>query len=346
MTDAADPSRPPRAYWTVEPGRGELRPAPLPAPGPGEVLVRALRSGISRGTESLVHRGKVPERVRERMRAPFQEGELPGPVKYGYLSVGVVEQGPAELLGRRVFCLHPHQERYVVPVEAVTPVPDDVPSDRAVLTGSVETAVNALWEAAPRLGDRVAVVGAGMIGACVAALLARFPLGRLQLVDPQPGRAALAARLGVAHVLPQDAAGECDLVLHASSTAAGLARGLELLGDEGELIELSWYGEDDPVVPLGADFHARRLQIRASQVGAVAAARRARRTPADRLATALEALRDPRFDALLSGGSSFEELPATMARLAGAPSDVLCHVVAYDQPRPGPAPTEETACSP
>jgi threonine dehydrogenase-like Zn-dependent dehydrogenase len=319
-----------RAYWTAEPGRGELRGAPLPEPGADEVLVRALRSGISRGTESLVHRGLVPQRVHERMRAPFQEGGFPGPVKYGYLSVGTVEEGPEGLLGRRVFSLHPHQDRYVLPASAVTPVPDEVPSDRAVLAGSVETAVNALWEAAPRLGDRVAVVGAGMIGACVAALLARFPLARLQLVDPQPSRAALGERLGVEHVLPADAAGECDVVVHASSTAAGLARGLELLGDEGELIELSWYGDDDPAVPLGADFHARRLQIRASQVGAVAPARRARRTTADRLATALEALRDPRFDALLSGSSSFEELPATMARLAEGSSDVLCHVVHYD----------------
>jgi threonine dehydrogenase-like Zn-dependent dehydrogenase len=169
-----------------------------------------------------------------------------------------------------------------------------------------------------------------MIGASTAALLARFPLDRLQLVDPQPSRGELARRIGVEHVAPEDAAGECDVVVHASSTAAGLARGLELLGDEGELIEMSWYGDEDPAVPLGADFHARRLQIRASQVGAVAAARRARRTTADRLATALDALRDPRFDALLSGSSRFEQLPGTMDRLAGGSSDVLCHVVTYD----------------
>lgn len=332
MTDAAQlpaGDRTCRSYWTVAPGRGELRTGPLPAPGPDDVEVRTLRSGISRGTESLVHRGLVPERVRERMRAPFQEGEFPGPVKYGYLAVGVVEHGPEELVGRRVFGLHPHQDRWVVPASAVTPVPDDVPDDRAVLAGPVETAVNALWEAAPRFGDRVAVVGAGMIGACVAALLARFPLARLELVDPQPVRAELARRLGVEHVLPEGAAGECDVVVHASSTAAGLARGLELLGDEGELIEMSWYGDDDPAVPLGADFHARRLQIRASQVGVVAPARRARRSTAERRAAALDALRDPRFDALLTGSSSFEELPATMARLAEGPPGALCHVVTY-----------------
>ncbi|MGB8385386.1 MAG: hypothetical protein WCG47_29805, partial [Dermatophilaceae bacterium] len=190
------------AYRSVEPGRGELRREVLGRPADGEALVRAVRSGVSRGTESLVHRGLVPEGVRGLMRALFQVGEFPGTVKYGYLSVGVVEDGPLPLPGRRVFCLHPHQDRYVVPAAALSVVPDEVPSDRAVLAGPVETAVNALWDAAPRFGDRVAVVGAGMIGASVAALLRRFPLDRLQLVDPDPQRTALAAALGVDLVTP------------------------------------------------------------------------------------------------------------------------------------------------
>jgi Zn-dependent alcohol dehydrogenase len=178
------------AYWTTSPGHGELRTYELAPPGEGEALVRTLHSGVSRGTELLVHRGGVPPDVAERMRAPFQEGDLPGPVKYGYLSVGVVEQGPAELDGRTVFCLYPHQDRYVVPAGALTPVPDGVPARRAVLAGTVETAVNAVWDAAPRLGDRVAVVGAGMVGVAVAALLRTFPLGRLQLVGVDVRRAA------------------------------------------------------------------------------------------------------------------------------------------------------------
>ena len=192
-----------RAYWTVEPGRGEIRTEEIGTPGAGAALVRTTRSGISRGTESLVHRGEVPASVRDLMRAPFQEGDLPGPVKYGYLSVGVVEQlgsgvdasRGADLLGRRVFCLHPHQDAYIVPVQALTPIPDDVPDDRAVLAGAVETALNAVWDAAPRYGDRVAVVGGGTIGACIAALLRQFPLGRLELIDPDPARAAVAEAL-------------------------------------------------------------------------------------------------------------------------------------------------------
>jgi threonine dehydrogenase-like Zn-dependent dehydrogenase len=250
-------------------------------------------------------------------------------VKYGYLSVGLVEQGPRELLGRPVFCLFPHQDRYVVPAVALTPLPPGVPARRAVLAGTVETAVNALWDAAPRLGDRVAVVGAGMVGCAVAALLRSFPLQRLQLVDVDPGRRSVADTLGVDFVEPADAVVECDLVLHASGSSAGLARSLELLGDEGEVIELSWYGTRDASVPLGAAFHARRLAVRASQVGQVAAARRARRTHADRLGLALELLRDDAFDALLTGASPFAELPGTMARLASGQLRALCHVVDY-----------------
>src|SRR5436190_1380538 len=162
------------AFWLRTPGYGEIRPVSLPEPGPDDVLVRTLRSGVSRGTETLVFRGGVPPDQYTAMRAPFQEGEFPGPVKYVYLSVGTVEQGPPGLRGHTVFCLYPHQTAYVVPASAVAVVPEDVPPTRAVLAGTVETAVNAMWDAGPLLGDRIAVVGAGMVGCCVARLLARF----------------------------------------------------------------------------------------------------------------------------------------------------------------------------
>src|SRR3954453_16849778 len=221
------------AFWLRAPGHGEIRRVPLPPPGPGDVLVRTLRSGGRRGTETLVWSGGVPESQYDRMRAPYQEGELPGPVKYGYLNVGVVEHGPAELRGRTVFCLYPHQSAYVVPADAVTVVPDDVPAARAVLAGTVETAVNALWDAAPLVGDRVAVVGAGMVGCCVARLLARFPALDVTLVDVDPSRADIADALGVGFAAPADAAGDRDLVVHTSATSAGLQTSLDLLAPEG-----------------------------------------------------------------------------------------------------------------
>ncbi|WP_328836179.1 zinc-binding alcohol dehydrogenase [Streptomyces europaeiscabiei] len=319
-----------KAFWLRSPGQGEIREETLAEPGENEVLVRALYSGVSRGTETLVFRGQVPENQHATMRAPFQEGEFPAPVKYGYLSVGRVEEGPDALVGRTVFCLYPHQSRYVVPVSAVTVVPESVPAARAVLAGTVETAVNALWDAAPLIGDRIAVVGGGMVGCSVAALLARYPGVRVQLVDADPARAEIARALGVDFALPGDALGECDLVVHASANETGLVRSLELLAAEGTVIELSWYGDRRIALPLGEAFHSRRLTIRSSQVGTVSPAGRVGRTYADRLALALELLADARFDALVTGECAFEELPDVMPKLASGELPGMCHRVRYD----------------
>jgi len=318
-----------RAFWLRSPGQGEIRTVTVARPDADHVLVRTLHSGVSRGTETLVFRGGVPPSQYATMRAPFQEGDFPGPVKYGYLNVGIVEEGPADLLGRTVFCLYPHQTRYVVPATAVTVVPDAVPAARAVLAGTVETAVNALWDAAPLVGDRIAVVGAGMVGCGVAAVLAGFPGARVQLVDADPRRAAVAGALRVDFALPADAADGCDLVVHASATSEGLARSLELLAAEGTVIELSWYGDRPVRVPLGEHFHSRRLTVRSSQVGTVAPARWGRRSYADRLALALELLADPTFDALISGECDFAELPVVLPRLASGELPALCQLVNY-----------------
>jgi threonine dehydrogenase-like Zn-dependent dehydrogenase len=318
-----------RAFWVRTPGEGEIRSVPLPEPGPDEVVVRTLYSGVSRGTETLVFCGGVPHSQYATMRAPFQEGEFPAPVKYGYLAVGVVEHGPADLRGRTVFCLHPHQTRFVVPAAAVTPVPDDVPAGRAVLAGTVETAVNAVWDAAPLVGDRIAVVGGGMVGCSVAAVLAGIPGARVELVDVDPARAGVAAALGVGFASPDDALGDCDLVVHASATEAGLVRSLELLAAEGEVVELSWYGDRRVSLPLGEAFHPRRLTVRSSQVGTVSP-RRASRGYAGRMALALRLLADPRFDALVGGEHAFDELPALLPRLAAGELPALCVRVRYD----------------
>lgn len=320
-----------RAFFVVTPGRGEIRGVDLPPPGHDDVLVRTLHTGVSRGTESLIFAGRVPAAERAQMRAPFQDGELPGPVKYGYLNVGVIEEGPARLVGRTVFSLYPHQTAFVVPASAVTPVPEGVPARRAVLAGTVETALNGLWDAAPLIGDRVTVIGAGMVGCCVARLLAGIPGVEATLVDVLPERAATAAALGVEFATPEQAARERDVVLHASASETGLQLALDLLGAEGTVVELSWYGTRPVTLHLGGAFHSRRLRLVASQVGAVAAPRRARRTAADRLRLALELLRDPAYDALLTGSSPFCELPSVMPALADGTLPALCHTVEYGE---------------
>jgi NADPH:quinone reductase-like Zn-dependent oxidoreductase len=329
VTDALAGAVPAREFWIVAPGSGEIRSLVLPPLAAGAVRVAALVSGISRGTESLVFLGKVPESQYQAMRCPFQDGAFPFPVKYGYASVGRVEAGPGALVGRRVFCLHPHQDRYDVPVDAVLPIPDAVPDERAALAANMETAINALWDAAPLVGDRIAIVGAGVVGGLTAALAARLPGTRVTLVDTNPRRRDLAAALGCDFAAPDDAPRDADLVIHASGSEAGLATALGLAGFEATVLELSWYGATAVAVPLGEAFHSRRLTLRASQVGAVAPARRARWSRRQRLALALELLADPVYDHLLTGESSFAELPVALALLASSPGDALCRIVRY-----------------
>lgn len=317
------------AFWTLAPGNGALREETLPEPDTSGVLIRTRFSAISRGTEALVFNGRVPPSEYERMRAPFQAGEFPGPVKYGYASVGTVERGPAGLLGRDVFCLYPHQDRYVVPAEAVLLLPESVPPERAVLAANMETAINGLWDAGPRMGDRIAVIGAGVVGALVAYLCARIPGTRVQLIDVEPRRAQLAQALDVPFCAPAAAQGDNDLVIHASGTPQGLRAGLALTGQEATLIEMSWFGQQEVGLPLGEAFHARRLTLRSSQVGTVSPARSARWDHRRRLTLALDLLADTRLDALISDESDFHDLPALMPRLAAKAGGALCHRLRY-----------------
>ncbi len=318
-----------RALWLVEPLRGELREQSLVPPAPGEVLVRALYSGISRGTESLVWRAAVPESERERMRCPFQEGSFPYPVKYGYSSVGRVEAGPSELCGRLVHCLYPHQTSYVVPASAVVVVPPSIPPRRAVLTANMETALNAVWDAQVRIADRASVVGAGVVGSLVAALLRRIPAVDVELIDSRPERQQLAAALGVRFSAPQQASRERDVVFHTSGSGAGLATALSVCAEGTSVIELSWYGSEPVLLELGGAFHSRRLGLAASQVGSVSRQARARFDFSSRRALALSLLDDGAVDGLLDGESAFDERPHVMPELIRRDSGRLCHVVVY-----------------
>ena len=316
-------------FWIQSPGHGEIVQATLGAACEGDVLVAARYSGISRGTESLVFRGDVPSSLYADMRAPFQEGEFPGPVKYGYSSVGDVIEGPAEWRGRSVFCLFPHQDRYRVPIAAVTPLPADVPAPRAVLAANMETAVNVAWDAGPSVGDRVVVVGAGVVGLLVAWLFRHMAGIDLTVVDLNPARAEVADALGLSCVTEPPVDTDADLVVHASGQPEGLVTALSVAGVEATIVEASWYGTRQVRLPLGERFHARRLTLRSSQVGRLSPTRVPRWTHGRRLALALNLLRADELDVLISGESRFDELPAVMASLAEEPGDTLCHRIRY-----------------
>jgi len=321
-----------RQFWIREPGHAEIVTSDLAPRQADEVLVRAMYSGISRGTESLVFRGEVPPSQARAMRAPFQEGEFPGPVKYGYASVGTVEEGDgaaSALVGRPVFCLYPHQDRYCVPADAVVPVPDGVPPGRAVLAANLETAVNGLWDARPSAGDRIVVIGAGVVGLLVAWLCRQLPGTEVTIVDVNPAKASAAERLGVTFATEVPDEADADLVVHASGQADGLRRALVAAGLEATVLEMSWYGNRLVPVALGEAFHARRLTLRSSQVGRVPSSRASRWSRARRLRLALGLLGDDRLDVLINGESAFDQLPDVLARLSATPGDTLCHRVCY-----------------
>jgi NADPH:quinone reductase-like Zn-dependent oxidoreductase len=315
-----------RALWHVAPGQAELRACVLPDPGEGSLRVRALVSAISRGTERLVHHGRVPPEVAETMRCPMQEGAFAFPVKYGYCLVGRAQDGT------RVFCLHPHQEEAVIPATFCARVPDSVPDARAALAANMETALNALWDAAPLAGERAMVIGAGVVGLLAAFLLARIPGVVVTVVDRDGAKRALAESFGARFALPEEAPADQELILHASASEAGLALALDRAAFEARILELSWFGAARPALPLGAAFHHRRLRLLSSQVGHVSPAMRGRRSHAERLALALALLDDPRLDALLGPFVPFAELPARIGALLdpppGAPQP-LCPIVTY-----------------
>jgi NADPH:quinone reductase-like Zn-dependent oxidoreductase len=318
-----------QAFWVRSPGSAGIQPEALAPLTPGEVQVRTLFSGISRGTESLVFSGSVPQSQYEAMRAPFQSGDFPGPVKYGYISVGVIEEGPADRIGEQVFCLFPHQDRYRVPASAALPLPADLPPARAVLAANMETAINALWDAAPMVGDRIVIIGAGVLGFLTAWLCRQIPGAGITLVDVNPARRDIADAWGLAFALQADAESGADLVIHASGNPAGLEQALNAAGPEGTIVELSWYGDRRVTLPLGEAFHSRRLMLKSSQVGRVPPHRSARWSFRRRLMLALDLLRDERLDRLITGESPFDELPAVMEKLATHPGDSLCHRIRY-----------------
>lgn len=318
-----------QALWTVDRGIAELRPTPLPAPREDEVVIRTLWSGLSRGTERLVFNGDVPPAEYARMRAPLMEGNFPFPVKYGYAAVGLVEDGPGDLMGKTVFALAPHQERLVVPRSLLAVVPAGVPARRATLTANMETALNAVWDSGAGPGDGIVVVGAGIVGLLITHLVAAIPGTEVCVIDADDSRQGIAQQLGAEFRLPDQAGDAADVVFHTSASAAGLSTALAAAGFEARVIEVSWYGDRPVAAPLGAGFHSQRLQLISSQVGSVATSRRSRWDYARRRDMALALLNAPVLDTLITEDIAFTDLAAAMPRLLAPGAPGLQTVIRY-----------------
>jgi threonine dehydrogenase-like Zn-dependent dehydrogenase len=320
-----------RAVWYVDRGKAELRTTPLQAPTPGFALVKTLFTGISRGTERLILSGSVGASEWSRMKAPMQDGQFPFPVKYGYCAVGEVAAGPQDLLGRTVFCLHPHQDQFVAPVDMLTPVPDNIPARRATLAANMETALNALWDSGAAPADRIVIVGAGVLGLLIASVATKLPGASVTVIDIAEDRRAIIESLGARFTTAAPYPEGADVVFHTSVSAAGLNTAIDCAGFEGTVVELSWYGDRDVPVRLGGGFHSQRLKLVSSQVGHISVGHRARWTYRRRLEAALKLLDDARLDALVADEIAFADAAQELPRILATGAGGLAPVIRYDQ---------------
>jgi len=324
-----------RTVWFERPGVASLRREPLREPGPLEVRVRALCSGVSAGTERRVLLGRVPPAARALMALPTMRGAFELPVAYGYATVGVVEaEGPVTLgasprppglpgerLGERVFVLHPHQDVFVVPASALRPLPPGPPAERLVLAANLETAVNVVWDAEIGLGDRVVVSGSGVVGLLIARLCRRAGAAAVLAIERDPARAALAVALGATASVPSAVAAgaeiaAADVLIEASGAPEVLAALVAHAGPGARVVVASWYGDEVVGLPLGGTFHPHRLTLRSSQVANLDPRRQGRWTHERRWALAGELLADEGLDALIAPSTPLEEAPALYAELA------------------------------
>ncbi|MEM1265092.1 MAG: zinc-binding alcohol dehydrogenase [Pseudomonadota bacterium] len=314
--------------WSTAQGVMEIREEEVTRSETG-VLLRTLYSGVSRGTEATVLAGRVPPDLADAMRVPHQGGAFPFPVKYGYSLVGEVSDGPPDMRGKMAFALHPHQTQAALDRAAVHLLPDTLPPRRAVLTANTETALTVAWDAGAGPGDRVLVIGAGVVGLLVARVLRDLPGAEVTLLDQNLARSGVAARLGLA--LTDIAPSDVDIAINASGSAAGLQRAIDAAGQEATVVEASWHGAGTQPLALGGAFHPRRLTLRSSQVGRIPPGRAPRWTHARRLATALNVLAEwPEVDALLGPEIAFPDAPRILPPLLAPGADALCPILTYE----------------
>ncbi len=270
------------SVWFEGPRRAAVRRGPAPEPAAGEARVRTCVSAISTGTELAAWRGDLdPLLPRDETLGAHAGGSFRFPFPYGYASVGRLEAlGPgapaaAPAVGSRVFAFVPHQNVFCAPVGDLLPVPADVPDERAALFPYLETAVNLLLDGAPRIGERVVVVGQGVLGLALTALLSRFPLGGLIAVEPNPGRRRRSLEFGAREaVAPEQAVervhqafpGGAELVFEVSGNGSALDPAIRAAARDGRVIVGSWLAGGETPLDLGGWFHRGRIRIVSSQV--------------------------------------------------------------------------------
>jgi 2-desacetyl-2-hydroxyethyl bacteriochlorophyllide A dehydrogenase len=291
------------SVWLPRAREVELRRESVANVQPSDVRIAAIASAISHGTEMLVFRGLVPEGLE--LDLPTLRGSFTFPIKYGYASVGRVVEAGADVgclaVGDAVFVHHPHQSTYVVPATMPIRLPDGLDPLLGVFLANVETAVNVVVDAAPRLGERVAVFGQGVVGLLITQLLRRTGVSQIVVVEPVAQRRDLALALGADVALESGGSiSDVDLAIEVSGNAAALDAALNSVAFGGTVVVASWYGTKTVPLMLGGAFHRRRLRIVSSQVSTIDAALQPRWTHQRRLALASQLLSELELTSLIT----------------------------------------------
>ena len=313
-----------RALWHETTEHSTIRSVQIPMDS-SKVLVDARYSLISIGTELLVARGNVPPQLQVDMDVPYMEGDLMLPVKYGYSLVGVDTS-----TNTAVHLMHPHQDKCHVDRLSLFEIPDDVPLKRAALASNLETVLNATWDAAVSPGERVLIVGFGLIGSLIARVVADIPGVELIVAEVNPARARLASEMGFETIeIPLPASAPFDLAFNTSASGKGLQTALDMVGLEGRVIELSWYGNQQVSMSLGGEFHALRKRILSSQVSRIPAHMASRWNFKRRKEAVFRLLQNPAFDQHITHEITLDEAPLLFEQWRKQVPDGLGYVIRY-----------------
>lgn len=306
----------------------EMLPVLPPNKKKNSCLIKTLFTAISPGTEYLVYSGGVPKKLYVEMRCPYMGGDFSFPIKYGYSLVGQVLDGPTSLKGKLIHTLHPHQDYARISAEDVYVIPDGISPQRATLASNMETALNAIWDSGVNIGDKVLIVGFGIIGSLIARILSFIPQVEVDVLDVQPAKITLIEQLGFS-IYKEEKEKKYDLAFHTSGSGPGLQTSINNVGLEGKIIETSWYGDKEVNLCLGETFHSQRKLIISSQVSHLPACKSARWDYKRRKEVVFQLLLHPEFDAHITHTIAFHNLPKLFQSLKKNRCQELSYLVYY-----------------
>ena len=290
------------------------------------VLVKTLYSGISKGTENLVARGKIHKSQFKIMRCPFQDGNFSFPIKYGYINIGEIIDGPISLTGKKIFTLFPHQTVFEISTKNINLIKNKN-AKKYLLTANMETAVNIFWDSQAKKNDRILIVGLGSVGLLTAYFFKLKGYKNLYVSDVNLSKKSIAKKLNL-NFIHYNKINNLDCIINTTSNYDVLNNSFTKLNLDGKIIEASWYGEKVGKLNLGNEFHSKRLRIISSQVSNIPLHMQKKHNYRSRLKIAINALNDDKLLLLINSVSKFENLEKNYISIL-KDKNIIIHAIKY-----------------